>query len=580
MLIKSTMIFDGRIKFWVIPLFAIIFMSFCFSSCKKSSEKVEGEERDIAVEQTGLKYDDNLLIRELSSDPQYLNPVLSNDHPSSLVEDLIFESLISIDATKESKFIGRLAERWEITDDKKSITFYLRKDVKWHDGQPFTAEDVKFTFDIAARPDVPSLSLKPTVEILDGIEIKDPYTLTFTFKYPFSPGLNRVGFVYIVPKHRLDEGGIALENQSREGEKVTFATSSFNRNPFGTGPYKFVEWKTTQHITVERNEEYWDKDNFPSIKKVLIKTIPHRTVAFNVLQKGELDVLRSRAIQYLRFQRMESLHNNFKAEKFYEPAYYYLGWNLREDSPFFTDARVRRAMTASLDRESFIEKVHYGLGKVITGPFYFQSWPYNNEIKAIPYNLQEAARLLQEAGWRDSDGDGILDKDGVQFNFELLIPSGSASFAQLASIVQANLKKLSIEVSIRIFEWSVYLERVRKHNFHAFIGGWVLGIDPDPYAIWHSKQVDTGNNYVGYVNKEVDKLIDEGRRTFEKEKRQAIYHKIHEIVNRDQPYTFVYTPMETYILTKRVTNYEISPFGLFDHFPGQLSWKLEPTMAN
>jgi len=226
----------------------------------------------------------------------------------------------------------------------------------------------------------------------------------------------------------------------------------------------------------------------------------------------------------------------------------------------------------AIDRTSFIEEMLHGLGRIITGPFYLKSWAYNTSIKPIPYDLEKAAATLASAGWVDRDGDGILDKDGVAFKFELLISPGPA---QLAPLIQANLKKLSIEVTIRTFEWSVYLQRISSGDFDAAQGGWYLAVDPDPYAIWHSSQIEEGNNDSGFVNHEVDRLLEQGRREFDRAKRQKIYWKIHEIIHDEQPYTFIVTPMETYILSKRIKNYHISPYGLFGFIPGQLSWTLE-----
>ncbi|MFC1854043.1 peptide-binding protein, partial [candidate division CSSED10-310 bacterium] len=516
------------------------------------------------------------LLRSLGADPQYLNPVLSNDSSSSRVEELIYDQMLKIDSSPDVNLVGRLAERWEVSDDKLIITFYLRKGIQWHDGQDFTADDVKFTFDVAMREDVPAVGLQSTVETLNKIEVLDPYTVAFHFRYPFSPGLLRVGAVYIVPEHRLNEKGLVLETeQGGKKEAVTFMTTDFNRNPIGTGPYRFQEWKTSQRINLIRNENYWDKDNFPRIEKVMFKIIPNSTVSFNVLQKGELDLSSVRPIQYLHFQRLKHLHQNFQTLKFYTPSLTYIAWNSRADNKFFSDRRVRTAMTHALDRAAFVEKIEYNLAKIVSGPFYLKSWAYNPNIKPLPYDLEKAAQLLNEAGWQDNDGDGILDKNGLKFEFELIINAESASFTQLASIIQANLKKLFIEAKIKAFEWSVFLERKRHGEFDATMGAWHLSVDPDQYSLWHSSQVEVGNNQIGYANEEVDKLLEAGRREFERNKRQEIYWKIHEILHHDQPYTFIDCYMQTYVIAKRVENYEVSPYGLFEFFPGPLSWSLK-----
>ncbi|MFC1852662.1 peptide-binding protein [candidate division CSSED10-310 bacterium] len=559
------------------PIFILLMVIFCTFGCaQKVDKELAKTKKKITRGAIHQSRNVDTLIRELSSDPQYLNPLISTDYNSMMIERLVFDPLIYIDDSPQSKLVGRLAEKWKISDDKLTITFFLRQGITWHDGEPFTAEDVKFTFDMALNEDIPAVRLKSIVEPLDRIEIVNPQAVSFHFKYPFSPGLSQVGTVFIVPKHRLQEKNLASESERRNTRKpVTVLSTEFNRKPIGTGPYHLTEWKTAQHIKLTKNEDYWDKQNQPQISKILFKIIPNRTVAFNILRKGDLDILRTRSIHYLSFLRMKDLHDEFLAEKFYEPAYYFIGWNLRPERKFFSDKRVRRAMTHALDRHTFIEKADYGLGRIITGPFYFKSWAYNPTVRPLPYDLEKAVDLLHAAGWYDHDGDGFLDKDGLKFDFELLIASGSPTLGQLATIVQANLRKLSISCSIRIFEWSVYLERIHKGEFDAFISGWGLGVDPDPYNVWHSSQINSGNNSVAYANEEVDKLLDEGRREFNRQKRQKIYWKIHEIIHNDQPYTFVYASVEKYIMSKRIKNYKVSPFGLFDFFPGQLAWNLK-----
>ncbi|MFC1853416.1 peptide-binding protein [candidate division CSSED10-310 bacterium] len=534
------------------------------------------------VAPTALKASENdgqnndTLIREFLAEPKNLNPVLTDDSSFLHVRRLIFDPLIDIDGGPESKLIGRLAEKWSVSDDKLKITFFLRPDITWHDGAPFTAEDVKFTFETTKDKNIPSPALASIIDTIAHIEVTAPLTVTFTFKYPFSPGLVRVGNVFIIPKHRLDTNGLKREGEeNREKKIVTFLTSDFNRKPIGTGSYIVQEWRSAEYIKLVANKDYWDKQNLPDIKNVIIKIIPNRTAAFNMLQKGELDMFRARSLQYMHFRRLKNLHEKFKVVKFYRPEYYYIAWNLRPEAKFFTDIRVRKAMTHALDRNLFVESSKFGLGKVITGPFYFESWAYNHKVEPFSYDFDKAAELLQDAGWVDSDQDGVLAYKKLPFKFELLISSGAPTWVELASIIQSNLKKLSIDVVVKIVDYSQYLTRIQKGEFDAYVGGWPVGIDPDPYAIWHSSQVGIGHNNVGYNNKTVDKLLEAGRQEFDQKKRQKIYWKIHQLIHDDQPYTFIYCPMDKYIYSSRIKNIHISPFGIIEFFPGQLSWTLQ-----
>ncbi|MFC1853769.1 peptide-binding protein [candidate division CSSED10-310 bacterium] len=554
--------------FVILALFSAV-----LCSCQKTEETPTAQRPQAHVRTESFQK--ITLIRELATDPQCLNPILSNEAPASAVERLIFDSLLDVDGSADQNLIGRLAEKWEISADKLAISFHLRPDVRWHDGKSFTAADVKFTFDSAMSEHIPAIEWKSTIEPIAQVKMIDVSTVQFIMKYPFVPGLLSIGKKKILPKHLLDETGLAAETQARKlKQPVTFLDTHFNRHPIGTGPYLLDEWKTGQSIKLSRHDTYWDGKKSPQIKHILFKIFPSRTVAFNVLKKGNLDVYQAPKSQYRQFMKLSKLNQSHTAFRFYEPLYIYVAWNNRADHRLFSDRRVRKAMTYALDRESFVQKVGRGMAKIISGPFYFASWANNPDIEPWPYDLNKAAELLKKAGWDDHDGDGLLDKNGQSFRFKVIIPGGSTTFPKLATLLQANLKKLSIQVLINQVEWSLYLDKTHSGDFDAYVGGWSSGLDPDSFSTWHSSQIGVGNNDIGYQNKEVDQLLEEGRRTFTREQRIRIYHNIHQILHEDQPYTFVCTPMKTYIVSKRIDNVYVSPRGLFDFYPGQLSWTL------
>jgi len=543
-------------------------------SCQKNEEHLSGT----SVDKSSVSFlrQSEVLVREITSDPQNLNPVLSNDIISSWVEGLIFDSMLAIDGTEDSNIVGQLAENWDISENRLTFTFHLRKDVFWHDGHSFDAEDVKFTFDKILDESIPAIGLRAGVDPVKSIKIAGPFTIKVYLKYPYAPAFQSIGNIAILPEHLLNNKALANETMRRNFDiPVTFLTSEFNRNPVGTGPYKFVKWKTAQYLKLRKNFNYWDKENGPSITGITFKIIQSQAAAFNSLRKGELDVFRARPTQFLRFNRLESMQADYRGLKFYEPTYFFIGWNMRPGHRLFIDKRVRTALAHALDRKTFIEKALYGMGRIVSGPYYFKSWAYNLDIEPLSYDLQKAVTLLEEAGWRDSDNDGILDKNGVKFKFQIMIPASTDIAAQLVSIFQANLKKISIEMDIIQYEWSVFLSRLRKGEFEAVYSGWGLGTDPDNYGTWHSSMISGGNNHLGFRNKEVDTLLEQGRRTFEQEKREKIYYRIHEILHVEQPCIFIHTPMETYILSRRIKNVQVSPYGLFGVVPGELAWDLE-----
>lgn len=561
------------IQFRKICIFVILTGSLCFIfNCdqKNDQNRISSVQTSGAILQHENRY---TFIRELPMDPQYLNPLLSSDAPSSTIQSYIFDSLLGNPLENDADFEPRLAKSWEVSDDGKDITFYLRDYIQWHDGTSFTADDVVFTFKAAMDPSLGAPGMAGIVEHISDVQKIDRTTVTFHFKYPFSPKLEAVGAVYIVPQHLLDQSALARET-SRKNLKtaVTIRTAEFNSHPVGTGPFVFQEWKRMSHVRMTRFHNYWDSPQKGNIESVMVKIIPNKTLSYSLLVKADLDYMRCQALQFIKFERDKKLHELYRAVSFYRPSYYFIGWNNRKSSPFFSDSVVRKSMTCSLNREAFIEKAMYGLGQIVTGPFYFNSWAYNQEIKPIPFDLKQAMTLLESAGWKDHNGDGVLDKNGRNFEFDIIINSGSPGTAQLASILQANLKEIGIIMSIQVFEWSVFLERVRNAEFDAFIGGWFLGVDPDIFSIWHSSQIEKGNNNIGFDNANVDKLIEAGRTTGDRQTRKNIYHKIHEILHEEQPVTFVYTRKETYILSKRLTDVQLTPYG-FTNFS---QWNLNP----
>jgi len=234
-----------------------------------------------------------------------------------------------------------------------------------------------------------------------------------------------------------------------------------------------------------------------------------------------------------------------------EPRYYYIGWN--EDNPLFADKRVRRAMTLSLNREEIVKKVFSGLGQVARGPFP-ESTPYlAPDVQALPFDLKQASKVLAEAGWSDSDKDGVLDKalrgnQRVPFEFTLLIYGSSPEFSSAANIFKEDLLSIGIKMNIEAAEWSLMQKRMEEKKFDAFTGAWGMPWAADPFQVWHSSQADVprGSNRVGFRNKQADKLIEALRVTLDKPERIRLLHAFHHILQEEQPYSFMFLPRFAY----------------------------------
>jgi len=480
----------------------------------------------------------NQLVESSIGDASFLNPILAQDSASSDINGLVFNGLIKYDKNLQG-FVGELAESWKVKEGPEpEITFSLRKGVLWHDGKEFTAEDVKFTYD-KIMDEKTNTVRRSDYELVKKAEILNPYAFKVTYRQPFSPGLSTWG-MGILPKH-------LLENQD-------INTTSFNRRPIGTGPFRFVEWVTDERITVEANPKYFDGK--PHLDRIIYRIIPDPSLTEMELLTRGIDAY---PVWPFEFQRMKEVPF---LNVYSQPSlgYTYIGYNLK--NPLFQDKRVRQAMTYAINREEIVQYVLYGLGVVANGPFPPQFWYSNPHVKPLPYEPAKARQLLAEAGWKDTNGDGILEKDGKPFSFKLITNSGNETRRDVGVLVQRALKEIGIDVKFEFYEWSVFLKNfINVKAFDACILGWGLSPDPDAYQIWHSSQIEKGFNFVSYRNPEVDRLWEEGRREYDTEKRKAIYWRINELMAEDQPYTFLYVPLGIPALQKKFVLVEKDPHG-------------------
>jgi peptide/nickel transport system substrate-binding protein len=470
----------------------------------------------------------NQLVESSIGDASYLNPILAQDSASSEINGFVFNGLIKYDRNLQN-FVGELAESWKIKEGAEpEITFFLRKGVLWHDGKEFTAEDVKFTYD-KIMDEKTNTVRKSDYELVKKAEVLDPYRFRVTYRQPFSPGLGTWS-MGIIPKH-------LLENQDVN-------TTSFNRKPVGTGPFRFVEWVSDEKIVVEANPKYFQ--GRPYLDRIIYRIIPETSLSEMELLTRGID---SYSVWPFQFQRMREVPF---LNVYSQPSlgYTYIGYNFK--NPLFQDKRVRQALTYAINREEIVQYVLYGLGTVANGPFPPQLWYSNPHVKPLPYDPVKARQLLAEAGWKEMNGDGILKKDGKPFSFKLITNSGNDTRRDVGVLAQRAFRELGIDVKFEVYEWSVFLKNfINAKAFDACILGWSLSPDPDDYQIWHSSQIEKGFNFISYRNPEVDRLWEEGRREYDIEKRKAIYWRINELMAEDQPYTFLYVPLGIAALQKK-----------------------------
>src|SRR3989338_143763 len=432
----------------------------------------------------------------------------------------------------------------QVTEHNPVIIFHLRKGVLFHDRHEFDSGDVKFTYESI----MDGRNISPRVsdyEPIKSVEAADKYAVKVTYKRLYSPAIS-TWMMGILPEHLLNNKALIKEAKVKgvAPDKFTMRDSDFNRNPIGAGPFKFKEWKSDEYIHLIRNEKYWE--GIPNYKEYIYRIIPDYLGQEMEFYAGTVDSYDAQAHQVERFKK-DKRFQNFSGLSY---GYSYIGYNMRRE--LFKDWRVRKALGMAINTDEIIKYLFYNQAEKITGPFVKQTDYYNQNIKPLPYDPEGALKLLEEAGWKKVNG--RLEKDGKPFQFTIITNHGNELRKAIMIIAQNSWKKLGIDVKADTVEWAVFLKKyIDVGNFDAVILGWSMGIDPDLYQIWHSSQTGPFQlNFVGYNNLEADDLIIKIRQEYDRNKQIEYCNKLHEIIYRDQPYTFLYVGKWTALMDKKI----------------------------
>lgn len=512
-----------------------------FTACGKGQESKENR----SLEEKPFAYGD-ILVRGEIGDASNLIPLLASDSASHGIAGMIYNGLVKYD--KQMNIVGDLAESWDVSPDGLVITFHLRKGVKWHDGHPFTAADVLFTYQVTIDPKTPTAYAGDFLKVKKA-EVLDDYTFRVTYAKPFAPALISWSNA-VLPRHLL------------EGKDIT--KSPLARHPIGTGPYKFKEWIAGQKIVLVSNPDYFE--GRPYLDGRITRIIPDPATMFLELRARNLDMMGLTPLQYTRQTEASLFKNHFNKYRYLSFSYTYLGYNLK--NPLFADKRIRQSISYAIKKDEIISGVLLGLGKPANGPYKPGTWAYNDRVKVYEYNPQKSIALLKEAGWVKKNSEGILEKDGRPFEFEIVTNQGNETRQKCAEIIQRQLADIGIRVKIRILEWSAFVtDFINKRRFDAVILGWTIPFDPDAYDVWHSsKTAPEELNFISYKNPEADEMLEKGRSTFNLKERKKYYDRFQEILAEDQPYTFLYVPDALVIVDKRIHGIDPAPIGLEHNF--------------
>ena len=509
-------------------------------------------------------------------DPKGMNFVLENSAPlREDIQEYVGMPLAQRSPSDPSKFYGKLAHRVEVTDDYKLYTIYIKPGYLWHrpqvdDSNPrykwlqkdhyVTADDFVYTLDLILNPQVGAAHSRNYYMDIEWYKAIDEHTLQIRWKVKTYQSVGSTLELYPTPRwlYAFDEDGIEFP-QNTAG--LRFNEHWYNNRAIGCGPYEFLRWDQGKIIQLKRFEDF--KGDLPPIKRINYHLIRDKNQQLLNFHSKTLDIHGLPVSQY-REHVVDSLpetpykNGTYDVHTITRMVYRYIGWNM--DDYRFSDKRVRRAMTHAFDRPFVISNVLNGLGTLTTGNFYRHSRAYDETIEPYQFNLEEAARLLEEAGWSDSDGDGIRDKviGGQKKNFEfpMIIYGYRPEVRSWSTLFKENLYKIGVKCSLVPVEWSVMLKRMEDREFVAYTGGWGLDFDGDPYQIFHSSQADEpkSSNRVGFRNKSADAIIEKLRNTFDGEERIKLQHAFHKIMHEEQPYTFLYSEKVVVATQPRLKN--------------------------
>jgi peptide/nickel transport system substrate-binding protein len=415
---------------------------------------------------------------------------------------------------------------------------------------PVTTDDVIFTYETVMDPAVDAADLAILfMDVKEVVKVSDR-VVKFVMKQVYFKSVENVSFwdVGVFPKHIYE-----FKDAKELNDRVS--------NPIGSGPYVFERWDVGHEVSFRRNENYWGPK--PKLEKIVYRFINNDVARVQALRNGDIDMIIPTPEQYGDLMEEEGFAEEFNCMAYWNPMtpFYYLGWN--QNTPFFADKKVRHAMTHIVDRDKIVSSLLNGNAAVVTGPFNHMSKAYDKTIKPLPYDPARAVELLDEAGWVDSDGDGIRDKDGVKFSFKFTIANNSTFYTRLAKLLKDSAARVGIEVTIDPMEWSILMTLVNDRKFEAIAMGWGGDVLEDPYQFWHSSQMyNHGSNYCGFNNAEADAIIEEAKHTLDEKARIKLYKRLHRIFHEEQPYTFLYTRPTFRIIDKRFKNTKIYPLGL------------------
>ncbi len=524
------------------------------------------------------------------SDPKMLNPYNTADLYSQEIRTNIFQTLLAV-SFRSLEMVPVLAkDRPKIETTEQGgleLTYHIRPEAEWDNGTPVTAKDVAFSMKVIKNPRVNCDYLRPYFEFVDSVVLYDqqPRKVKFVCGEKYLRAEATTGIYEIIPRYKYDPDGLmdsfTVAELDRRGQqladhpKVKKFAQQFNAEKYqrkkgyieGSGPYEFKKWKSGQRVVLQRNQNWWG-DKFetpPNVyfeaypDKIVYKTINDQQTALVALKNGKIDVMKGIPPKdFIELSESEKFSNNFNRHTESALVYYYLGINMKR--PKFKNPKVRQAIAHLVDVPQLIDKVYHGLAENIIGPVHpSRGSAYNDTITPYKFNLSKAEQLLKEAGWHDSNNDGVVDKriqgNRKEMKIKFIYNAGNTQRKNIGLIFQEAAQQVGVDVQVTPQEASVFINNLKKHNFDMCCRAWSASpIPSDPKQIWHSRSYQQGSNYVGFGTAESDSIIEQIRQTLNDKKRAALYRRLQEIIHREVPYVFLFAPKARIAIHKRFKN--------------------------
>lgn len=516
----------------------------------------------------------NRVVIGIPADVNTFNPLFAFSVDEGSITEQLYLSLVDFRWNDEKGGLDAfpmLAKKWEWADDSSFVTFYLREDVKWSDGEQLTAKDVIFSLDVYSDPVVNSrlygffedlyTDEENHIDVKKTFDLISPYVLQINFKPGSYPRL--IDVVHpVIPEHIFDKY-----------DRKDIETAEANFNPVTSSPFVLKKWDRNQTITFGVNENSF-LYNPKNINELIFKIIPDYTSRLTQLTKGEIDLMEListedidelKNSERIRLMTVDGREYDYVAWNNIDPNVYKDGGGITPNK-FFGKKEVRMALTYAINRKEILEEYLYNYGELAATPIspIFKKY-FNPDIEQYNYNPEKARKILTDQGWRDTNNDGVIDKNGIEFEFTLNIPGGNPLRTYASTVIKNNLKAVGINIEVETLEMGSLIDKLNSKSMDAWMAAWYIPIPIELKAFWYSDLQNYPLNFVSYQNIEADKIMDELTKNSTVDKKKELYFKFQELIQEDEPVTFMYWISNIVGINKNLRNTGIGPLGTITH---------------